>query len=36
MTAVERKKFARLVMLILLPIFGGLTAVAIVALSAIA
>lgn len=36
MTLVEKKKLARLVMLILLPIFGGLTAVAIVALSAIA
>lgn len=36
MTAIERKKFARLVMLILLPIFGGRTAVAIAALSAIA
>ncbi|RKD56726.1 hypothetical protein BJ928_110150 [Rhizobium sp. WW_1] len=36
MTSFERKKLARLVMLTLLPIFGGLTAVAIVALSAIA
>lgn len=36
MTLVEKKKLARLVMLTLLPIFGGLTAVAIVALSTIA
>jgi hypothetical protein len=36
MTSFERKKLARLVMLTLLPIFGGLTAFAIVALSAIA
>ncbi len=36
MTLVERKKLARLVMLKLLPIFGGLTAVAVVALSTIA
>lgn len=35
MTLVEKKKLARLVMLRLLPIFGGLTAVAIVTLAAI-
>ncbi len=36
MTSIERKKLARLVMLKLLPIFGGLTAVAAVALSTVA
>ena len=36
MTLIEKNKLARLIMLTLLPVFGGLAVVAIVALSAIA
>lgn len=35
MNSIEKKKLARLIMLTLLPVFGGLTVAAIVALSAI-
>jgi len=36
MTSIEKKRLARLIMLTLLPVFGGLTVAALVALSAIA
>ncbi len=36
MTSIEKTKLARRIMLILLPVFGGLTVVGIVALSAMA
>lgn len=36
MTSIEKKKLSRLIMLTLLPVFGGLTAAAVIALSAMA
>ena len=36
MTSIEKKKLSRLIMLILLPVIGGLTAAAVIALSAMA